>query len=315
MWKLQQAAQLSVLLLLWPALLSAQESIEATIKRLASDNDKHDRIAAAGLLRESEDVRTLEAREALATLCQDEDAEVRNAGVLALGTLCERHGRACPLTLIDAMFDADELVRTNAGGLVSLFDKLPRAALPILFEYAADPDPERRSDALVSLGRAGANDPTVLIVLRQAVRDRDVMVRTHAVAGLWHATKDLSEVVPHWLRFIDDAQTQNDPDARRTAAERSAVGRLAAFGAAELLDTHGGTDPDRLGKVLVDLLDSDLPAIRRRATERLGKLAADSEAAKRILQQQQADKSLRKLLKDEDPGVREAAAAALKQLD
>lgn len=293
---------------------STDDPIASAIDRLADTHPTQERVAAAQWLRNSEDPQALTAIDALATLCDADDAEVRNAGVLAMGTLCMRHGRECPLALIRAMFDADDLVRANAGGMASLFKKLPPSSVPILLEHAASPDPQVRCHALVSLGRAGGNNRTVSAVLRQGVHDRDVFVRTHAVAGLWHATGDLSQVVPHWLRFIHESRIPNRP-SNEQAENLAAIGRqLAGTGAVELLQEQGRKHPEMLCEVLIRLLGSGPPEIRRGAAEQLAVMAADSARLQQVLKSQQVETALRKLRDDPNEEIRLAAAAALESL-
>lgn len=288
----------------------AEDQITAAIERLGKNHAKPDRIAAAQWLRKSEDRHALQATDSLTAMCKDADADIRYASVLTLDTLCRRYARPCPLVLVEAMYDPVYKIRTNAGLIVSLYKQLPHEAVPLLLQHAAHTDVEIRANTLNALGRAGADDALALAVLRQAVHDRDVPVRTNAVAGLWHATDDLSQVVPHWLLFIEEAllaETRSNDDAARKDV---ATLEMAAIGADTQLQKHGRRRPAELCNVLVELLRSDRPVMQRAATKKLAAMSDYSAESKQVVAS-----ALQDLLDDPNEDVRSLSAATLKIIE
>jgi HEAT repeat protein len=283
----------------------ADDDVTSLIAKFGIDRAKPDRIAAAKALGNSEDKRALRAVEVLIAGCKDSDAEIRNASVVALGLLLHRHKRRCPLVLVEAMFDQDATVRTNASALVSLIGNLPPEATVLLYKNVNHADPVIRADVMMPLARLDGSNPNVVKVLEKATRDADAGVRINAVAGLWQATKDLSRVVPPWLRMLEDTPPGNLTDGQR------ALRQLGAIAAAAKLRELGLANPKGVAAELVKALADKAPETRRAAARTLGTLANETAEAKRDLRMAGVVKALLPLLDDPDASVRAAAFAAL----
>ena len=288
----------------------AEDQIATAIANLAKDHTKADRLAAAKWLAKSEDVGALKAIKALSEACKDDDSDIRYASVEALGILCSRHDRPCPMVLIETMFvDPSSRVRERADAWATITNKVPREATPLLLKYAPDPNSEMRRRAIFLLADVGSKDKLVLAVLHQAANDRDIQVRAAAVSGIWRATDDLAQVVPHWL-LVEWPDDDVDP---KTTLENSS---LIMLGTIILVHENCMSRPKQMCDVLLELLRSDLPVHRRRAARTLGAMAKDPAQPKRVLlQSKDVAGALRKLLDDSNQKVREQAAWALEQVE
>jgi HEAT repeat protein len=234
---------------------------------------------------------------------------MRDAAVVALGTLLDRHKQPCHIALVRAMFDTSDAVRKDAAVWVLLLeDRMPPEATGLLLNYANHRNPEVRSDVMTMLAYTAGQNPIVRAVLRQATHDRSLMVRNNATAGLWKATKDLSAVVPHWLNLVESESLAETRD------EDAELRKAVSIGAASQIHQCGEEHPRELIDTLLPLLADESPVLRRAAVRSLGALAAASEQCRRILKKQAVRKRVAPLLDDSDKAVRQNAAMALERL-
>jgi HEAT repeat protein len=249
----------------------ADDDIPSLIAKLGCERAKPDRVAAANALGNSKDKRALHAVKALTAGCKDRDAEIRSASVVALGLLVHRHNQRCPLVIVELMFDPDATVRTNAGGLVSMIDDLPPEGTALLYKNVNHTDPVIRSDVMMPLARADGRNPKVIKVLEKATGDAGV--RVNAVAGLWQATRNLSRLVPLWLRLLEDAPPGNPTDRQGTLRQ------LGAIAGATKLRELGVAKSKEIAAELVRSLTDKSPKMRRAVTRRHGRRNGQSEAS------------------------------------
>ncbi len=309
MASLPAAIRCLLILLLICSTSDANDEIKALIGQLGKGVPAGDRVAAAKKLRDMETREALGAIDALENNCTDDNADVRNAAVLALGTLLDRFEQPCHLSLVRAMFDADPLIRTHADLFVRLMAKrLPEDAVPLLLSQAAHRDPSIRSSVLETLAAAAGDDPTIRAVLRQAVHDRDYMVRNNVIVALFKQTGDLSAAVSHWLMLLDEP---GNADAAKFESERQ---QFVQIGIAQHVRNLGLQRPKEMINALIPLLKDESPVVRGAAARTLGAIANDSDEARRLAVKLRVREELKPLLDDSVENVRANAAVGLDRL-
>lgn len=175
--------------------------------------------------------------------------------------------------------DPEAVVRATA--VTTLADLAGEEAIPILENYAADPDASVRLEIAGSLaGMGGVAAP----VLAQFIRDPDPGVRTLAIEGLGQ-TGGADEIA-----ILADAV---EKDAGKNTQVRGAVAEaLGAIGDEQGLD------------LLSQLAGDPEPYVRQRAALALGRIGGAKAKAE-----------LEKLLKDSVARVRQAAQMALQGMN
>ena len=247
---------------------------------MLGDRDPAVRILAAEALGYLGDLTAIDPL--LRAALYDEDAEVRQAAALALGSL--KHSRAQNL-IVDELTNDDPRVRAAAAEALGHLDNLPRLVqwlqTMLLGPALYDDDVGVRRAAARALSRLDHTEAMTLLL--QALRNDSWTIRMAAAEALGYLG-DPAAISP----LIDMALF----DERQTA-RRSAIDALRAMAPAEALEA------------LQDALDNASRIVRMAAIEALTYLG-DSSAAAALLEL---------LLYDELPDVRQAAADALRALD
>jgi hypothetical protein len=302
-----------IVVCLIPLTAARAEDISSAIAKVESGPTNKDRIAA-DWLRNQEDESALQSIDALTKACHSDDADVRNASLLAIGGLIVLHEKPCPLILIELIADPNLRNRTNASGYVSAATSIPLEAMSLLVKYASHPDPELRQSILVPLARAGGDDPLVQVILRQAVHDRASQVRANAVAALNRTSADFKFILTQWLLMAekDDWLGRNsDPEAK---ALESTGEDVAAIGAAYMLRKRGLDKPELMVDALLELLSSESTVVRAKSAMCLRGLAMQSPKAKELILAKDVVKRLKELLEDDSIKVSAGAQMALEAI-
>ena len=153
--------------------------------------------------------RAAKAVPALVKIAGDDDKSTRNVAVVALAEIAP-DDFAVIRTVVDALKDADTVVRANA---VSFSSRLGPAAVPVLLRAMTDPDPRMRAGAAQALGSASRahSDATLadqtIETLGQALNDHDPAVRKAAAAALGSFGRRARPAVPALAMLLSDKDT------------------------------------------------------------------------------------------------------------
>lgn len=227
----------------------------------------------------------------LAPFLKDADPAVRAAAADALG----RIGSAAGVAVADVLpltRDADRAVRQAAVfalGRIEPEEKGPAAAA-LLAVLNADPDPDMRREAVVSLGFLGERSSDVVLAVAAVLADKNAELRATAALTLARFGSTARAAEHALLKVI-----QSDPDkAVRLNAVRTV---FAGYGpdAAKLIPTF----TDRLAA------DPDFE-VRVAISEEFGGLGPSGVPALPALRAAQRDPQIK---------VREAATAAIKRIE
>jgi HEAT repeat protein len=314
-----------IVLVLTPHIVDANV-LESALAMAGADGSRTRR-AAAGLLAYSADER---AQKAMGLLIHDADPAVRlsaataslraaNTGnlhpaldllesedptirLLASEKLKNIRDESLTAPLAAALEDPDiQIVRNAVAGLL-LND--PQTAAPFL-ALARDEDVERRRIAVDALRKTG--DPRAMDTLVALLNDQDPAIRLAAIDAL-KPFRDAPSVINAMSVLMDDA---GGPVAREAlyflcaGRDQRAIPRLIETLKSDDLDARIGAmaaapafrrNPDVVGAVM-DSAGADDPNVRKAVAACLGQCMNHDIPAVMI-----------KLLRDEDPGVRLAAA-------
>lgn len=250
--------------------------LQEKLRALGADNPQAERLAAVEWLgRQRREPNRTAALQALERCVRtDGDVEVRLKAIEEVGMMAlQRKPYVAPQALIDVLLDADAEVRSRALACCSLVkdQRFPPEALPTLLKVAEHADPNTRADGLFALGRTAPADPRARAALRKARADADDYVRY--CAGVV------------WFRYVEDDAAGRLRFQARTIAEFRRTNERA-----EKSEQENQHRARRNLCILGMIFDWE---------ERVRTSPAEAAAA------------IDKLLRDEDPSTRAAAASLL----
>ena len=267
----------------------------------------------------------------------DPDADVRGQAVQCRAMIAAKRNESCPLSVVESMLDKDESVSQLASTCGELFKTFAPGSSDVLFRCTKSENTALRSGCLTLLARASGKDKKAVEAIRHARKDKNLVVRHSAHVALFQATDNLPEYLTYFIRLQEDpegALGRPEGDAEDVNRERVTL-ELARLGSATVIAKWSDDRPSELAPTLVKLLGDPSPAMRRGAARLIGatsrkidqKSAAEpSKGRKRTrppepssampyFQKLNATARLRELAEnDDDPTVRNAAAAAMKTL-
>lgn len=266
------------------------------------------------------------------------DPNSDNLRTWAASILGEMRSRVAVPNLIRALWDRAESVRAAAArALGEIAD--PRAVNALLEGTLRDPSALVRMEAAVALGKIG--DEKAVEALQLALADPDPIVRLHALEALEMIGPSAGEV-------LEGSLTDDDPEVRhRTAAVLERLGyvqaqldrlksedaveramarrKLALIGKAGLRESllAGLQDPDfrvraQVCQVLAELGEKSpgiLEALHLATSDREWSVRAQAVTALGKLRAKEALPRLIERLGDDEAIVREAAAAAIAEME
>jgi HEAT repeat protein len=300
-----------------PRSLAENDEIDRHIERLAKDQKKADRQKAMEWLRKSKEADATKAIPALTKCLEDEDPEIRGDACLALAEIAFLNKLACPLPVLNALFDPSADVRMTAASYVDVYSKYPDETRKLLRRAMNHKDAHVRANIPIVLAKVGGNDEEILADLRKATEDTEPQVRHNAFIALWNLTKDLPLLVAHLLDAVEAAAELGSPKEQETPEmkTRRAMIEFIALGSAMRLRELGEKQPADLAPVLIKLLSDKSARLRRLAARTLGATARINDDARAVLKKLEADKELMKLFDDPNEEVRAEAKKALKRID
>lgn len=180
--------------------------------------------------------------------------------------------KPCPLALLKAILDDDEVVRSVAGALARLFATYAPGSMDILLRGSWSEDEGIRSDSVMLLAQAAPKDDKVLAVIETAKNDRAFLVRHNAYCAKFKATGKLDEFLAWMIRLQDDEESvlspiPEDRDLQRRERE---CRNLVVLGNGQFISEWSDKRPDELAGALLQLLDSKSVVMRRGAIRLIG---------------------------------------------
>jgi HEAT repeat protein len=290
--------------------LCAGGDADSLLKDLAAGRPKATRLAAMRKLSEKSSVRALPA---LRLCINESDAEIRDHALNSLAQICFLAKQGCPLELVQRLNDPDKNVRDCASSNLTLFEQLPKEALPFILKGIESNDPYVRSAVSMALSSFGTKNASVLAALQKATADRNLLVRNNAQISLWKITGNLEPLVRFRLEVIstiasDGIDNQSKPRPPRNNEQTVLLAsriQLEKFGREHLKDLAA-----ILRKFLLD--QSESAVIRGASARAFRVITARNPEFLEPIKALQIDKDLRKLLDDPVASVRLESQAALR---
>jgi HEAT repeat protein len=258
------------------------EATAALVEGLASPDTlvRAQTAEALGAIGES----AVDAAPALAAALSNGPDRVRAKAAEALGRIGEAAADAAVPTLVRALRDRDNWVSALAAEALGEMGEAAEQAVPALVRSLRHINPLVRANAAEAVGKMGEAGAAARPALEEAASDPDGGVRAQALRAL-------GEVVPGGNgaeRVVSAGLTDPEPRVRAAAAE--ALGKLAAAGG-------------EAGVALLPLLEDANDEVKFQVIRSLPRLAGATPEV--------VDGLCRRLLEDDSPWVREAAAAAV----
>jgi HEAT repeat protein len=294
-------------LLLYPT--EEAENVTALLAKAGPLNPKEVRIQAIGDLEKTPVKDPKQVCRVLEQYVGEEDVEIRSAALVSLGLIASEAKTECPLAIVEAIDDADEGIRSNTQGLVHLFDKFPKAAVPLIFQAAESEMPDVREFAALVLPHVAGKTPDVKKKLKEMLDDRNEFVRHHAQIGLFKATDDFKSYVAYLLAYTSDL---NAVQPTETEAQKRDQSRrvLIGFGTGIFFYESTRERPKELADVLIANLSHKEAPVRQTALRQLRAMAISSQESYQAIPKTKAQAEVAKLLEDKIEKVREWAKLA-----
>lgn len=219
---------------------------------------------------------------ALAEALRDGSPKIRAAAAFVLGPLAEKAKPAVP-ALLNALGDKETEVRVWAARSLIEIDPAHPDVTAALVKTLRDPNPDVRRVALSFVIRLGPAATGAAHPMADLLQDTEAGIRAKACVAYRRLGTDGKPGIPALISHLADP----DAEVRSRAAQA-----LLAIG------------PEAIAPLVRALKDRD-PKLRKPAAEILGGFGSEARTAAPDL----LDAS-----KDDDPGVKQAAADALRKL-
>jgi hypothetical protein len=211
----------------------------------------------------------------------DPEAIVRNAAVEGLASLARKRQEPCPLAIIEAMLDKDEMVSQTADLNAGHFKRFAPGCVEVLLRCARSANANLRGSSLLHLAHAGGKDGRGLEAIEKAKDDKSFGVRHNAHCALFQANNNLQEFLTYLIRLQEDPAGVLGPvDTKSEDGKRElTVRNLAVLGSAAIVIEWSEDRAPDLAAALMKLLADPSPKIRRGAARLIGASAAKVELA------------------------------------
>jgi HEAT repeat protein len=275
-----------------------------------------------------EEIEALSANEGvplvpnLSEYVQDPDHDVRIAAFNAVSVITMYAKLPCPRLIVDALSHSDADIRHLASSYCDLYETIPAEFTPQFLKAMVHPDVNVRRGIPQALRKAGSKDERTIPALRKGMQDDDLMVAYNSSISLYHASGELAEVLPYWLKLADrrwEAIPRQDQPVKSNEPPESLIEEVESIeimlqrNAGHFVQTFAREQPEKFGKGLLPFLKDEVPRLRRSAADALGLIAADNLKSREVLDRLQSRDALRPLQSDPVESVRAAAARALER--
>jgi hypothetical protein len=210
---------------------------------------------------------------------EDPDGEVRGQAVLDLCLIVKRLAQPCPLVVLEALLDREDMVRYQAEACMPFFKTYTPGSVAVLLRGMRAENAEVRSSILLILARAAGADRKALDAMEQAKQDKVFDVRHSAHRALFIAHDKLEGHLPYLIRLREDPALMLSPgpeDAELGRQER-ARRNLILLGITLDVIEWSDTRADELAAVLMKLLKDESALMRRGAANLIGAAAVKVE--------------------------------------
>jgi HEAT repeat protein len=301
--------------------------VPALLKEMRENSDDSIRARCAELvvkLKDDKDQTDRLIDPLIAAMRQDKSPAVREAAATSLGKLARGSTKEIP-DLIEALKDKEPRVRAAAAEAIGQYcradPEVAKDAIPQLTELLKDVEASVRVQSAFALGRMGPNAaPAVAVLAELTVKDKQASVRKEAAKTLAAIGPESRSAVQELVRALEDPQT----DVRQHAA--LALGKIGVDAsaaepnlqkalkdkdqevrcqAARALGGLGKAGLPALPELIRMLKDDDVAEVRIAVIQVLGEFGPDAK---------NAVDALSIASRDGRPGIREAAADALKKV-
>jgi rRNA-processing protein FCF1 len=295
------------LLIAFAVQVDTADELSSLLERAKPTNSKAVRLAALKKMKEVGKNDAKRTSESLAAYAREDDTEIRNAAVVAIG-LSAIDRIACPLPIITAFNDDDATIRTNATSVAGLFKQFPKEAIPLLYAAAKSQHTGIRSSVPFLLGKAVGKTSKVLKTLRTMFADSEWTVRNNAHVTHFQLTNNMVILVPHLLRTTADRKKRTEPETNEQRQKRQ-FQEFCSLSVTIQVYEHSRLRPDDLAKALAANLSHAEPAIRQCALRHLRAMCIGSKTTFRAVNRLKLHKRLETISeKDENEKARFWAA-------
>jgi hypothetical protein len=240
-----------------------QADFRNQVKRLAPNQSPMERLEALKWLNGQSGRKNAHLAVAALDRCirMDSEADVRKAAVECLALIAQKRQEPCPLVIVEAMLDRDELVSQTADACAGLFRTYAPGCVAVLLQCASSENNDLRSQCLLHLARAGGKDRKALEAVEKAKHDRTFGIRHNAHCAMFQATDNLEEFLTYIVRLQEDHDgVLGKVDTSTEAGKRELVMKnLASLGSAILVVEWSEKRPDELAPALLKLLAAHRP--------------------------------------------------------
>lgn len=291
-------------LLFFPA--EETDGVKALLQKAGPANAKEVRIQAIGDLEKTPVKNPQQVCRVLEQYTGEKDDEIRSAALVSLGLIASSAKLECPLMIVEAIDDRDEGIRSNTQGLVYMFERFPKAAVPLIFRAADSKESELREFAAIALPHVVGKTLEVKEKLNQMLDDPEEFVRHHAHIGHYKATGDFKLYVTYLLACTSDI---NPPHPTETDAQkRDQVRRnLIRVAVGTFFYESTRERPKELANVLISNLAHQEAPVRQAALRQLRVMAIASQESYEAIPKAKAQTEVAKFLEDKNEKVREWA--------
>jgi hypothetical protein len=264
-----------------PARLPTDAEFAEQLKLLQPKHDKETRLRALGWI----GVNSCDKHDALAIpalekcIRDDPKWEVRQRAVSELSRIARRLDKPCPLVILEALHDKEDLVRYQAVECAGLFKTFAPGSAEVLLRGVKADNAELRSSSLYFLARVAGKDRKALEAMEKAKQDKVLDVRHSAHMALFIAKDKLEEHLPYLIRVREDPASVLSPvpeDSEQGKQERM-YRNLVLLGMGIEMIGWSETRPDELAGVLMKLLKDDSAVMRRGAARLIGACVVKQE--------------------------------------
>jgi hypothetical protein len=235
----------------------------------------------------------------------DSNPDVRLGAInaIAVKTLVKEKTKACPMELVQALFDENQRVRELASCYVYDYDEFPKESLPLLIKVLRDSDPTIQQAIAGNFYRLGDIAKEGVPDLIKLLDHKDPWIRHNASISLWYITRQPKL----FLRTTVELNSMVTPEG---AKDQLTPGVATAY----FFMTLEEEVPEELGSELIALLTDSSSQIRASAARLLIPMASRDKMNKKILQELKVEEALEKLTKDPEWKVRQQAKISLEKL-
>ena len=203
----------------------------------------------------------------------DPNPLVRDAAVDCRAEVAKKRREPCPLVIVEAILDQDEMVSQSADCYAAHFSKFAPGCVEVLLRCAqSENDRVRHGGSLNHLAYAAGKDKRALEAIEKAMNDKSFGVRHNAHIAMFHANDNLEQLLTYFIRLQQDPDgVLGQVDKTTEDGKREVVIRdMVQVGSVGVIVEWSDKRAEDLAAALVKLLGSESPQLRRGAAYLIG---------------------------------------------